>query len=172
MISTYMDFGTVTASERASIMTIMNANNFSTNHCVTQIDGVMHLEAKCSYICLTSFVTRKQYMLFLNGASVQDRIERFKYYGKKYAKLPPCMPPSIPGDEQNDESVGIQEEVEQKAANTPWSVTLQPNKQIWKEANFNIYGFIHYIHYQLPCTEAPQLCRYYANNSTNNCNFT
>ena len=58
MISTYMDFGTVTASERASIMTIMNANNFSTNHCVTQIDGVMHLEAKCSYICLTSFVTR------------------------------------------------------------------------------------------------------------------
>ena len=167
MISTYMDFGTVTTSERASIMTIMNANNFSTNHCVTQIDGVMHLEAKCSYICLTTFVTRKQYMLFLNGASVQDRIERFKFYGKKYAKLPPCMPP-----EQIDENVDSQEEVKPKVLDKPWSVTLQPSKQIWKEANFNIYGFIHYIHYQLPCTEIPQLCRYYANNSTNNCNFT
>ena len=82
MISTYINFGTVTASERVSIMAIMNANNFSTNHCVTQIDGVMHLEAKCSYICHTSFVTRKQYMLFLNGASIQDWIERFKFYGE------------------------------------------------------------------------------------------
>ena len=77
-----MDFGTVTASERESIVTIMNANNFSTNHCVTQIDGVMHLEAKYSYIYLTTFVTKKQYMLFLNGASIQDWIERFKFYGK------------------------------------------------------------------------------------------
>ena len=114
MISTYMDFGIVTASERASIMAIMNANNYSTNYCVTQIDGVMHLQAKCSYICLTTFVTRKQYMLFLSGSSIPDRIERFKFYGKNYAKLPPCMRPK-----QIDENVDSQEEVKPKALDKP-----------------------------------------------------
>ena len=170
MISTYMEFGVVTASEWQSITAIMNANNFSTNYCVTQINGVRHLEAKSSYICLTTFLTKTLYRVFLTGISIENRIERFKYYGKKYAKLPPCMPTSILRSEQNDENPGRQKQ--EIVADKPWSATLHPNKQIWKEANLNIYGFIHYVHYLMPCTQTPQLCRFYASNSTNTCNFT
>ena len=82
MITTYMEFDVVTTSERASIMAIMNANNFSTNHCITQIDGVTYLEAKSSYICLTTFMAKALYRVFLSGTSIANRIERFKYYGK------------------------------------------------------------------------------------------
>ena len=84
-----MEFGVVTASERTSIMTIMNANNFSTNHCVTRIDGVTYLETKSSYICLTTFMTKALYRVFLSGTSITNRIERFKYYGKN---MPKCHP--------------------------------------------------------------------------------
>ena len=43
------------------------------------------------------------------------------------------MPP-----EQIDENIDSQEEVKPKVLDKPWSVTLQPSKQIWKEAKLNI----------------------------------
>ena len=66
-LSAYMNFGTVSESESASIMAILNANNFTTLGCVTEINGVPYLETKSHYICYTSFVTRGQYQLFITG---------------------------------------------------------------------------------------------------------
>ena len=163
MISTYMDFGTVSASESASVMTILNANNFTTTVCVTKIDDVMYLETKSSYICFTSFLTKKLYQTFLMGRSIENRIERFKYYGKRFAKVPPCLPLSIHSEMPDKQS-------NRGGFNNPWSVTLHPNKPIWKEATFPIYGFGHYVHFQQPCSETPQLCHYHANNSASTCN--
>ena len=169
MISTYMDFGTVSASESASVMTILNANNFTTSVCVTKIDNVTYLETKSTYVCFTSFLTKKLYQAFLVGRSIENRVDRFKYYGKKFAKLPSCMPLNIHSDEQKTEL--FEKHNKPGASNNPWSVTLHPNQPIWKEATFPIYGFDHYIHYLLPCSETPQLCGYYANTSTNTCNY-
>ena len=70
---------------------------------------------------------------------------------------------------QNGEN--LERKKQETVADKPWTVTLHPNKQIWKEANFNIYGFIHYVHFLLPCTATPELCHNHASNSTNNCNF-
>lgn len=164
MISTFMDFGIVSASERESIMAIVNANNFSTNYCVTQMDdGITYLEAKSNYTCLTTNLGRRHYLLFLEGGSINDRIERFKFYGRRYAKLRPCLPSNM---QRSDE------ELNETLSDNPWSVTLHPSNEIWREANFNIYGFIHYVHYLLPCTATPDLCSYHANNSTNTCSCT
>ena len=104
MISTYMDFEIVKESERESIMALLNANNFSTNYNVIYFDGAQHLEANSAYICLTTSVTESQYQLFLKGSSIENRIDRFKFYGENYAKLPSCLSSSIHSDDQSDES--------------------------------------------------------------------
>ena len=171
MISTYLDFGTVSESESASIKAILNANNFTTLGCVAEINGVSYLEINSRYICSTSFVTGRQYEAFLMGRSIDDRVERFRYYGKKFSKLRPCLPLNIFSDDQDTETSGEHKERLHEAFSKPWSVTVHPYKPIWKEATFPIYGFIHYVHYLQPCAEVPLLCHDYANNSTNTCNF-
>ena len=102
MITVNTDFGIVSESERATIMTHLNANNISTSYSVTKIDGAsgMYLEAKSSFMCLTTFVTRKQYLLFLEGGSIEDRIERFKF---AFDNQPSCLLHNMDSDEQSDE---------------------------------------------------------------------
>ena len=171
MISTFIEFGTVTETESASIMAILNANNFTTKGCVTEIDGVSYLETQSRYICFTSFLTKKQYEAFLMGRLIDDRIERFRYYGKRFSKLPPCPPLDIP---DNGQDIAIPDEHKERlheAFSKPWSITIHPDKPIWKEATFPIYGFIHNVHYRQPCADVPLLCHHYTNNSTNTCNF-
>ena len=159
-----MNFGIVSESERASIMAILNANNFSTTYRVKSIDGTsgMHLEAESSYMCHTTFLTREQYLLLFEGVSIKDRIERFKFFGENFAKLPPCLPPGMHSDEQSnenktqedrgtrstqdDEHTDETKRQEDEGTNRPWSITLHPSNQIWKKANFNIFGFLHYVH--------------------------
>ena len=165
VISTYMDFGTVSASESASIMTILNANNFTTAVCVTELGSVAYLETKSSYVCYTSYVTRKLYQTFLAGTSIDNRIERFKYYGRKYSKLPPCLPLNGHSDGNGTETLHNHN----GGSSKPWTATVHPDRPIWKEATFPIYGFNHYVHYLQPCSEAPQLCQHHANNSANTC---
>ena len=166
-----MDFGTVSESESVSIMAILNANNFTTMGCVTEINGVPYLEKKSRYICFTSFVTRRQYQLFIMGRSIDDRVERFRYYGKKFSKLPPCLPFNIPENEQDIEISGEDFKKLNEAFNKPWTVTIQPSIPVWKEATFPFYGFSHYVHYLQPCSDVPQSCHHYANNATNTCDF-
>jgi len=168
-----MDFGIVSTSESASIMAILNANNFSTSVGVAEIDGANYLETKSSYICFAGYVTKKQYKLFLMGTSIDNRIDRFKFYGKNYAKLPPCLPLNIPSDMQKEEIPDKKDKRFRKPkkgfSTSSWSVTLHPNNPLWKEAKFPIYGFGHYVHYLQRCNETPELCQYYASTNSTNC---
>ena len=167
VISTYMDFGTVSASEGASIMTILNATNFTTAVCVKNLGDAAYLEIQSIYTCYTSFLTRKLYQTFLMGRSIDSRVERFKHYGKRYAKLPPCLP--LNGHSDGNGTETLDGHNNNGGSSKPWTVTLHPDRPIWKEATFPIYGFHHYVHYLQPCSESPQMCQYYANNSPSTC---
>ena len=167
MISTFMDFGIVNLTDSTSIMTILRANHFNTSLGVTKIGNAAYLETNSKYICFTSSITKNQYLLFLMGTSIGNRVDRFKFYGNNYAKLPPCLPPNFKNDEQ-EKVDGAEPVKEQKkkpdefeASSNPWTVTVKPNNSVWQDATFNIYGFIHSVHYLQQCTEVPQLCKYY-----------
>ena len=166
-----MNFGTVSESESASIMTILNANNFTTLGCVTEINGVPYLKTKSHYICYTSFVTRGQYQLFITGRLNDDRVERFRYYGKKFSNLPPCLPFSIPENKQDTEISDKDYEKLNEAFKIPWTYSVQLSKPFLKEATFPIYGFNHYVSYLQPCSDVPMSCHHYATNTTNTCDF-
>ena len=128
------------------------------------------------------------------GTSIGNRVDRFKFYGNNFAKLPPCLPPNIKHDpepvkeqkkpvkeqkkpvkKQKKPVKGQKKLKEQKkpdefeAPSNPWTVTVKPSNPIWKDATFSIYGFIHSVHYLQKCTEVPKSCKYYGqfNNSIN-----